>query len=438
MKIRALISPAGQTRSIILRIHFGSYEKVKPKKVILENGKERIQYYNSKKYVPIDYFTGLTVKLKDWNNKARITRNSFVNGQISDASVRIEQIYSELEYSETLTYDNFKSALKSDDRLNSILNKNREIEVKADYIPPMEFIINYIEKSQVTAGTKKDYNNTYNHLEEFQNYTGKTLSWKNMGYEFYLDLVEFLKTEKDLKGSTIDKVIKNMKVFLNYADLQDNLNVNQDFKKTISGKSLFAKVNKEETEHVYLNEKEIKQITDAEMRDERLSEIRDLFIIGCWSGLRISDLKRLERGNIKDGLLSIIAQKTSRKVTIPVTDELQTVLNKYPNRLPKIPTDQHFNRQLKEVCKIAELNEPIMAEVKKGNMRVTTQIPKHELITSHTARRSFATNLYRRGIPSTQLMMLTGHKSETAFMKYIKVTGEDNAKDVAKKLRKIG
>ncbi len=71
-------------------------------------------------------------------------------------------------------------------------------------------------------------------------------------------------------------------------------------------------------------------------------------------------------------------------------------------------------------------------------MRVTTKIPKYELITSHTARRSFATNLYRRGIPSTQLMMLTGHKTEDSFMKYIKVTAEDNAKDVAKKLRKLG
>lgn len=438
MKIKALISPKGQTRSIILRIHFGSFEKVNPKKVILEDGTERIQYYNSKKYVPIDYYTGLTVKPKDWNNKTRITRNnSFVNGQISDACIRIEQIYSELEYSETLTYDNFKSALKSDDRLNSILNKNREIEVKADYIPPMEFIKTYIDKAQVTAGTKKDYNNTYNHLIEFQEYTGKSLNWKSMGYEFYLDLVEFLKTEQDLKGSTIDKVIKNVKVFLSYADLQDNLNVNQDFKKTVSGKSLFAKVNKEEAEHVYLNEKEIKQITDAKL-DENLSGIRDLFLIGCWTGLRISDLKRLEKGNIKDGLLSITAQKTSKNVTIPITDELQAVLNKYPDRLPKIPTDQHYNRQLKDVCEQAGINEPIMAEEKKGEMRVTSLIPKWKLVTSHTARRSFATNLYRRGIPSTQLMMLTGHKSETSFMKYIKVSGEDNAKDVAKKLKKIG
>lgn len=437
MKMKTHITSSGESRSIFIRIHAGFYEIVEPRKITYK-GKERVQYANGKKYKPFDYFTGLTITPRDWNKKTSQTKDSFVNGQIQRGQARIQEIFNELSYRGEVTLDLFKQATNEDVELNEIFNKDREIVVEKDYILPFEFIETFIDKAIVSDGTKKDYNNTLNHLKDFDKYRGKTASWKGMGYEYYLDLVEFLKTEQDLKGSTIDKVIKNVKVFLSYADLQDNLNVNQDFKKTISGKSLFAKVNKEETEHVYLNEKEIKQITDAEMRDERLSEIRDLFIIACWSGLRISDLKRLERGNIKDGLLSIIAQKTSRKVTIPITDELQTVLNKYPDRLPKIPTDQHFNRQLKEVCKIAELNEPIMAEVKKGNMRVTTQIPKHELITSHTARRSFATNLYRRGIPSTQLMMLTGHKSETAFMKYIKVTGEDNAKDVAKKLRKIG
>lgn len=422
MKINVRLSSKGESRSIIFRISLATYEI---------SGSE-------KKYKQLDYSTGLTVKVKDWNNTQRRTKNdSYKNGQIARGLVRAEEIGSKLASENDLSLISLKNSLKSDEKLNEIFNRDRVIEIQEDYIPPMEFIRTYIDKAQVTAGTKKDYNNTYNHLEEFQEYTGKTLSWKSMGYEFYLDMVEFLKVEKDLKGSTIDKVIKNIKVFLNYADLQDNLDVNQDFKKTVSGKSLFAKVNKEETEHVYLNEKEIKQITDAKL-DENLSGIRDLFLIGCWTGLRISDLKRLERGNIKDGLLSITAQKTSKNVTIPITDELQTVLNKYPDRLPKIPTDQHYNRQLKDVCEQAGINEPIMAEEKKGEMRVTSLIPKWKLVTSHTARRSFATNLYRRGIPSTQLMMLTGHKSETSFMKYIKVSGEDNAKDVAKKLKRIG
>jgi integrase len=428
MKVKAHRTSRGNTRSIFIRLSYGSYEEVRPDDL----------YKNGRKYRRIEYYTGKTIKADDWDLKKEKTKNnSYLNAQIEKGIVRIKEIYSEYDYNGKVDFRTLREAIKNDVQLNEIFNKEREIIAETDYIPPMEFIRTYIDKAQVTAGTKKDYNNTYNHLEEFQVYSGKSLSWKSMGYEFYLDLVEFLKVEKDLKGSTIDKVIKNVKVFLNYADLQDNLNVNQDFKKTVSGKSLFAKVNKEEAEHVYLNEKEIKQITDAKL-DENLSGIRDLFLIGCWTGLRISDLKRLEKGNIKDGLLSITAQKTSKNVTIPITDELQAVLDKYPDRLPKIPTDQHYNRQLKDVCEQAGINEPIMAEEKKGKMRVTSLIPKWKLVTSHTARRSFATNLYRRGIPSTQLMMLTGHKSEASFMRYIKVSGEDNAKDVAKKLKKLG
>ncbi len=435
MKMKTHITSTGTSRSIFIRIHAGFYEIVEPKRITLEDGRERVQYANGKKYKPFDYFTGLTVSPKDWNRKTSQARDSFVNGQIQRGQARIQEIFNELSYKGEVTLDSFKQALGEDEELNGIFNKEREIIVEKDYIPPFEFIETFIEKAIVSDGTKKDYNNSLNHLKDFDKYRGKTASWKSMGYEYYLGLVAYLKGVGK-KGSTIDKIIKNLKVFLGQADLHDQLIVNQDFKKTVSGKSLFAKVNKEEAEHVYLNEDEIKQITDAEM--DGLEEIRDLFIIGCWTGLRISDLSRLERENIKDGLLTIKTQKGKDSVVVPVTRELQAVLDKYPDRWPKIPTDQYFNRRLKEVCEKAGLNEPVMAEVKKGKMTVTAPVPKWQLITSHTARRSFATNLYRRGIPSTQLRVLTGPKTEDAFMRYIKVSKEDNAKDVAKKLKKIG
>lgn len=104
------------------------------------------------------------------------------------------------------------------------------------------------------------------HLKAFDEYRGRTATWREMGYEYYLSFVNYLK-EKQLKGSTIDKIIKNLKLFLQQADLQDNISVNQDFKRIVSGKSLFAKVNREETDHIYLNEDEIRQITDAKMPD---------------------------------------------------------------------------------------------------------------------------------------------------------------------------
>ena len=63
----------------------------------------------------------------------------------------------------------------------------------------------------------------------------------------------------------------------------------------------------------------------------------------------------------------------------------------------------------------------------KGGIRVTQQLPKYELITTHTARRSFATNQFLLGVPSITIMAMTGHRTEKSFMKYIKVTKREHA-----------
>lgn len=424
MKTSVLISKhKRENRSIIIRISFGAY--------LDDAGKKR--------YRPIDYYTGLSVRLEDWNKKRLRTRNSDTNTTIEDAISRIGDIHARLLKNEKLTYDTFKNELQTDEKLNKILQKDiRVTESNTEhYIPPYEYLYSRIEMSTVSAGTKKDYENTLYHMKNLEDVSGKPFSWKSAGYDYYLEFVDYLKGI-NLRPSTIDKIIKNLKVFLSWADLTDHLEVNQDFKKTLSGKSLFAKIDKSETEHVYLTESEIQQITDTSIEDNKLFEIRDLFVIGCWTGLRVSDLSRLKRANIHDNVITITAKKTNQTVVIPVTAELQNILDKYPDELPTAPTDQHFNREIKKVCELAGINEPVLQDIRKGSLKTVASLPKYKIVTAHTARRSFATNLYRRGIPSTQLMMLTGHKTEDAFLKYIKVSKEDNARDVAEQLKKIG
>jgi len=401
--------------SIFFRISFGAAD-----------------FDDQKKYVVLNYFTGLQTIAKYWKVKdGRSKTDSYLNGVLERANVRIHALWSEMNYNGKPNIDVFKKTLADDKELNEILNRK---SVLKGYVSPFDFIEGYIDKANVSEGTKKDYLNTLMHLKAFDEYRGKSLSWKSADYQYYLELVDYLK-EKKLKASTIDKIIKNFKLFLQQADLQDNISVNQDFKRIVSGKSLFAKTSREQTDHIYLNEDEIRQITDAEMPHTTMGIVRDLFIIQCWTGLRISDINRLERGNIANGLLTIKTKKTKESVVVPVTKELQTILDKYPERLPEPPSDQHFNRQIKKIAELAEITEPVMAEIKVNGMTVIKQVPKYELVTSHTARRSFATNLYRRGLPASQIMLLTGHKTEAAFLRYIKVSKIDNARDVARKLK---
>ena len=301
-------------------------------------------FADQKKYVVVNFFTGLQTIARHWKVKeGRSKTDSYLNGVLERANVRIHAIWNEMHYNGNPNVDDFKQALANDKELAEILN--RKTVGNSHYMPPFEFIENYIDKAVVSAGTKKDYRNTLMHLKEFDEFRGKSLSWKSADYQYYLELVEYLKTEKRLKASTIDKVIKNLKVFLSQADLMDGIEVCQDFKKTVSGRSLFAKVDKEETDHVYLTEAEIQQITIADMPDERLGEIRDLFIIQCWTGLRISDLSRLERGNIKMDFYQ--SQRKPARRSLFRYGRITGRTEQVSRTTAKIPTNQHFNREIK-------------------------------------------------------------------------------------------
>lgn len=425
MKLKCRITQQGRTRSVFIQMNYGAY--------IIRNGK--------KVYQRPDFYTKITVDPKNWLTKEGRTRNNaFINAQLERAKARIEMLFSQLSGEGVIDPKEIKTNIEADPEYREILNLDRIIKIEEeakDIIPPFTFIEKFILTGNVAAGTKKDYNNALNHLKDFDNYRKKEITWKSINIDYYAGLIHYLK-KIGQKGSTINKIRKNLITFLSYADMRDELTVCQDFKKkTAGGKSYFEKVAEIEGEAIYLNEEEIKQITRCNIDDQRLSEIRDLFLIGCWSGLRISDLSRLDAKNIKNNLLSITMQKTGKALVVPVTKELRAILDKYPVQLPKIPTDQHYNREIKKVCQLAGITVPVMSEMKEKGMRVRKFIPKFKIVSSHTARRSFATNLHRRGIPSSQLMYLTGHKTEEAFKRYIRQSAEENALDVQKALNRL-
>ena len=94
----------------------------------------------------------------------------------------------------------------------------------------------------------------------------------------------------------------------------------------------------------------------------------------------------------------------------------------------RLPSNQKFNDYIKEVSKLAGIKEAVKVEQTKGDLTTKKSEPKYKLVTSHTARRSFATNAYLADIQTISIMGITGHKTEKAFMKYIKISQEDNAR----------
>jgi integrase len=229
--------------------------------------------------------------------------------------------------------------------------------------------------------------------------------------------------DKGLGTNTIGSYIKNVKVFMNEA-FDRKLTTNIEYK------NRRFKTIEEETESIYLTKEEIAEIYSFDLSDnKKLDNVRDMFIIGCYTGLRYSDLMLINDKNLidKNTKLKIKTEKTGELVIIPLHKYIREILKKH-NGIPNyMISNQKMNEYLKELGELVGIKDKVLISSTKGGVKQNQSFKKFELITVHTARRSFATNAYLMDIPSISIMKITGHRTEKAFLKYIKISQEDNA-----------
>lgn len=165
---------------------------------------------------------------------------------------------------------------------------------------------------------------------------------------------------------------------------------------------------------------------------KKQERIRDLFIVGCLTALRYSDYSTLTRDNFTKDSVIKVTKKTGVKVTIPISDYVREIYQKYDGEISSGLSLQHFNRYIKKICQRVGINDPIVFNYTKGGILITETKQKWELISSHTARRSFATNMKLTGrISSSEIMCFTGHTTEKSLNRYLKITNDDHAKHIA-------
>jgi len=307
------------------------------------------------------------------------------------------------------------------------------------------FIQDFIDKAEnrpksngkaVSYKMIREYERTFFYLKEFAQQKGEEPDFNDIDLNFYDEFLSFLqntytsvnkregtrkKKKYKLATNTIGKKIQTLKIFLNDATARG-------YNKNFAYKHEKFKSISEEAETFYLNEQEIDKLYKKDLsKDKRLERVRDLFIIGCWTGLRFSDLSTLSPQNIKNGFFYVTQKKTGDPVVIPVHPVVSEIMAKYAGKLPPAISNQKFNKYLQEAAQIAELDTEIHKGMTRGGQYVSKKYKKYELLTTHTARRSMATNLYKAGFPSQSIMAITGHRTETAFLKYLKVTEEEHA-----------
>lgn len=265
----------------------------------------------------------------------------------------------------------------------------------------------------------KKYKTTETRLKEF---TKKYhLEFENIDQAFHKKFTQFL-TSKGYRPNTVGKYFAVVKTFMNYAT-ENGYNSNTHFRQ----KSF--KVINQTGYSIYLTKAEINDLWELDLsKESRLEAVRDLFLVGCHTGLRYGDLARLNKSHVDDGFIRIKTQKTENKVIIPVHEIVEKIMLRYDG-FPKAISNQKTNKYLKEITALVPSLQKIEeVEQVEGGRKVARYIPKWQLVTTHTARRSFATNLYKDGeMTAVDIMKITGHRTEEAFFRYIKVTNEEAA-----------
>lgn len=299
------------------------------------------------------------------------------------------------------------------------LLKNIDYPVKAlkevIKIKPVSNFIEYYDNlyknnSKLHANTKKYYKSALNHLTGF----GKIIYFSDINYINFSEFDKYL-YKQGLKDTTISKYHKAIKSVINEARKSGFIDKDIQPYKDI-------KTNAKATEKVFLTETELKQIENCVIENDNwaLSRSKDMFLMCAYTGLRYSDIVKLNNKTIhfeKDIVeISLISEKTQKPFRIKLNDFFKSsdnnvsrpveIILKYKNYLSIDPfklSDQYYNRQLKKLAKLANIN-------------------KH--LTSHVARHTFGTYMARKVNPFTLKSLMQHSKIETTNT-YVHISEND-------------
>lgn len=182
----------------------------------------------------------------------------------------------------------------------------------------------------------------------------------------------------------------------------------------------------ETADTIYLTKEEIAKISKLSLKSQEEQKARDLFLLGYYTASRYQNYSKLSKDNIADGKIRFIQPKTGGAVVIPCAPKVLSILDKWGGKAPAL-SEANYNLAIKRIAKKAGLTDKVETRITKGGRLIIKTNEKWELVTSHTARRSGATNLYLSGVPIRICRFLTGHRDDATFLKYIKVTKEEAA-----------
>lgn len=436
-------------------------------------GKDKSKYqirfrvsFNSQR---IDLSTGCQVSsLKWWDEENELVKSGYVgpkgetdfaiNDELRKAKDQMDMVFKYFEINEKIPTPSEVTKMYKE-RMSGIMPKRPEPEPKKREQKPKEkpfwecfdqFLAEAGEKNAWTPATLEKMEALRVDLNAFK----KAIKFEDLTESWFTAFVVYLRDNKKLRtprkkkgerkeydhedvtglrNSTIEKKLGYFRWFLNWA-------TDMGYNSNRAYKSFRPTLKRTQKKVIYLTKEELGKVRAVELSGDNayLDPVRDVFLFCCFSGLRHSDANNLRRSDIKGDHIEVTTVKTADSISIELNDITKAILEKYKDvpfkdnkALPNL-TNQAMNRDVKELCKLADINEEIRITTYKGSTRTDEVFPKWAKIGTHTGRRTFIVHALSLGIAPDVVMKWTGHADYKAMRPYIDIVDSIKAESMTK------
>lgn len=388
------------------------------------------------------YSTGYSVHPKDWDFKSQrpIQRERradlfTIKRQLDDLAKYCMNIFIEANYG-SISLEAFRKQLDIKTGKASIPDASKgDLEQEEKRPTFLEYLDLELEEMKTQGMRMSSWDSFDRHAKILKRFAKevKYFDYDDVDWNFRFEFIDWL-ASRNIKLGYGNKTLSTLRQFLERAK-RKKLHTNGDYQ----GMGWVVQQKKAKGQMVILTPEELQQLADLRLFDFA-EKVRDLFLIGAGTGQRFSDYSRYTPDNFYKTfngipILSIISQKTDTPAKIPLNifPWLVPILEKYEYTSPKMSM-QKFNVVIKDICQKAKLDDKVFIVNQYIGRKARVEksyIPKYKQVTSHTCRRSFATNLYRMGYRLAQIMPMTGHSKEAQLREYIGIDSEQNAEEIA-------
>lgn len=342
----------------------------------------------------LKFFPGITIAVEDWDDSRGRVRRSARN------YIQINAILNKLEIeSERIVLEYMLSGHIIDPRelknelIRIISGKDKKALTAHDFIS--DEILKRKQSPQFQERTIQKYKTLLKKVEQYD----RKKQIREVSVDWVLYFIAHM-SASGLSRNTISKYVKTLKVFLNIAAEKGLISEKVATSKRIS-------ITEQTTKKRFLTIEELERIRQVDL-SEPLDNVRNLFLLLAYTGQRFSDIDALLKCDTvrAEGreYFKIQQQKTGHVIHIPAHRVSKEMLSKDLH----IITNQYMNRAVKEVSRLAGIESP-------------------DEVSTHTARRSAASNMYLMGISSRLICSITGHKSEKMLLRYIQADSLQSA-----------